>query len=616
MGRAFSLVGSLCLAALLAVPFVVAQPAAALDDVDFSVASADESLVDALRAASPLVALENNAAEDILAAASAEYGRLIGVLYARGHYSPVISIRLDGREAAGIAPLDAPARISRIAVEVDPGPSFAFSRAALAPLPPGTRLPETFRANERAASGAVRDAVAAGVEAWRDEGHAKAAVAGQSIVADHRAATLSADIRLNPGPRLRFGPVAVEGHERMREARVRKIAGLPEGKVFSPAEVKRAADRLRRTGTFRSVTITEAEQITSPDLLGMTVSVVEERPRRLSFGAEVSSLDGLDLSATWLHRNLLGGAERLQVEGVISQIGARENGMDYRLGLTLDRPATLTPDTTLRFATEVERRDEPDFFADSFNLGLGFAHVFSETLTGRIDLAYRISDGSFFSETGRPIGQFNFRNLALPIGLTWDLRNDRADPSRGIYLDAEVKPFLGFGSTGSGLRASADLRGYYGFGADDRVVLAGRIQLGAVFGPTLIQTPRDDLFLSGGGGTVRGQPYQSLGILFSRTAAGRIGVTDSFQIGGNRFLAASLEARVKATDTIGIVGFVDAGRIDLDSFFDPMGEWHAGAGLGIRYATGVGPIRLDVAAPIHGRTGEGVQIYVGLGQAF
>ena len=616
MRIAHDLVGSFCLAVLLAVPLAVPRPAMALDGVDFTVATRDGSLADALRAASPLIALENNVPEDILAAARAEYGRLIGVLYARGHYSAVISIRLDGREASGIAPLDAPARVSRIAVQVEPGPVFAFSRAVVAPLPPGTRLPEGFRPEAPAASGMVRDAVSAGVEAWRGEGHAKAAVTGEAIVADHRAATLSAEVRLTPGPRLRFGPVAVEGHERMREARVRKIAGLPEGQVFSPAEVTRAAERLRRTGTFRSVTITEAEQITTPDLLGMTVTVVEERPRRLSFGAEVSSLDGLDLTAAWMHRNLLGGAERLRVEGAISQIGAQANGMDYRLGLTIDRPATITPDTTLRFAAEVKREDEPDFFADSLNLGIGFAHVFSEDLTGRIDLSYRLSDGSFFSEAGRPIGRFNFRNLSLPIGLTWDLRNDRADPSRGVYLEAEVKPFLGFGSTGSGLRATADLRGYYGFGAEDRVVLAGRVQVGAVFGPTLVQTPRDDLFLSGGGGTVRGQPYQSLGIRFSRDAANRIGVADSFQIGGNRFLAASLEARVKATETIGVVGFVDAGRIDLDSFFDPMGEWHAGAGLGIRYATGVGPIRLDVAAPIHGRTGEGVQIYVGLGQAF
>jgi translocation and assembly module TamA len=108
---------------------------------------------------------------------------------------------------------------------------------------------------------------------------------------------------------------------------------------------------------------------------------------------------------------------------------------------------------------------------------------------------------------------------------------------------------------------------------------------------------------------VRGQPYQSLGIPLMR------GTTDT-TIGANHFLGGSLEARVKTSETIGVVGFIDIGRIDVDGFFSDTGDWHAGAGLGIRYATGVGPLRLDVAAPVGGTTGNGVQLYLGLGQAF
>jgi translocation and assembly module TamA len=81
-------------------------------------------------------------------------------------------------------------------------------------------------------------------------------------------------------------------------------------------------------------------------------------------------------------------------------------------------------------------------------------------------------------------------------------------------------------------------------------------------------------------------------------------------------VGAQLEARAKVTDRIGIVGFYDAGRIDVDGFFGDMGDWHSGAGIGVRYDTGFGPIRLDVAVPVGGTTGDGVQIYVGLGQAF
>ncbi|MFN4129101.1 MAG: outer membrane protein assembly factor, partial [Paracoccaceae bacterium] len=102
------------------------------------------------------------------------------------------------------------------------------------------------------------------------------------------------------------------------------------------------------------------------------ITVVEEKPRRLSFGAEISSLEGLDLSAAWMHRNLLGGAERLRIEGRVANIGAAGNGMDYSLKLSIDRPATLTPDTTLRFTTEIDHLDEPDYRANAFRLGIGF----------------------------------------------------------------------------------------------------------------------------------------------------------------------------------------------------------------------------------------------------
>lgn len=597
------------LGVFLVAGLALADVSSALEGVQFRVTGQDAEIESRLRAASLLLSLEDGGADDILAAARGEYGRLVGSLYALGHYAPVVSVRLDGREAAGIAPMEVPPRIGRIEVSVDPGPVFSFGMARVAPQAPGTLMPQGFRPGETAASETVKEAVAAGISGWRDLGHAKATVADQRLVADHRANQLAVDVTLAPGPRLRFGPVAIEGNQRTRTDRVRKIAGLPEGRVFSPAETERAANRLRRTGTFSSVSIAEDEAITAPDLLGTTISVVEEKPRRLSFGAEVSSLDGLDLSAAWMHRNLFRGAEKLTIEAEVSQIGGQTSGADYRLALGIERPATLTPDTTLRFSTEIARENEPFYITDRAEIGLGFAHVFSDSLTGRIDVTYAAANTTVVALDRSIVGTIDYRALTLPIGLTWDRRDSKTDARSGFYIDAEAKPFLGFGTTASGLRAYGDLRGYYGFGTEKTFVLAARAQIGAVFGAPLLQTPRDDLFLSGGGGTVRGQPYESLGITVP------IGTT-SYQIGGNRFLAASVEARMKVTQTIGVVGFVDAGHVDQDSFFSATGDWHAGAGIGLRYDTGIGPIRLDLAAPVHGATGKGVQVYVGIGQAF
>ena len=137
-------------------------------------------------------------------------------------------------------------------------------------------------------------------------------------------------------------------------------------------------------------------------------------------------------------------------------------------------------------------------------------------------------------------------------------------------------------------------------------MLAGRAQLGALVGPDILDTPPDFLFYSGGGGTVRGQPFQSL---FVDLGGGR-------GIGGRSFVGVSGELRAKVTDRISLVGFADAGYIGEESFYDGSGAWHSGAGVGLRYDTTVGPIRLDVAGPVSGSTGDGVQVYIGIGQAF
>ncbi|MGB8812870.1 MAG: autotransporter assembly complex family protein [Paracoccaceae bacterium] len=598
----FGMLGGAVFTLLLSTP-----GAFALDAIEFGVSGAADSLEKDLRSASLLLAAEQDGlveAQDVFAAAQAEYGRLIGALYAQGYYSPVINILIDGREAAAIPPLDVPTRIGRVQVFVKTGPAFVFSTARVAPLAPDTHLPEEFAPGKTAQSGLIKDAVQVAVDGWREIGHAKAAPTGQKIVADHARQTLAADIALGPGPRLRFGPLVITGQDRMRVNRIRKIAGLPEGEVFDPRELARSAERLRRTGVFRSVSLTEDDAITAPDLLGITATVVEEKPRRYSIGAEVASFEGLTLSGYWLHRNLMGGGERLKVEGEVANIGAQTSGVDYRLGATLDRPATLTPDTTLSFHIEVAHLDDEDFTSDQGGVGFSFSHVFTDRLSARVGLDYNYADVRDAS------GEFIYRNLALPLGVTWDTRDKKLDAKKGFFVDAEVKPFLGFGTTDSGARLTLDARAYRTFGAKDRVTFAGRVQAGAVFGASLQGTPRDYLFYSGGGGTVRGQPYQSLGVNVLRAFG------SEYKTGGATFLGASVEVRAKVTNKIGVVGFLDVGQIGAVDFFDQTSDWHAGAGLGVRYDTGFGPIRLDVAAPVGGTTGEGVQIYVGIGQSF
>ena len=579
-------------------------PARPFEALDFLTPGASDDLRGQLRATSLLVLANKEktvAPQDLFAAAQADYGRLIGALYAQGHYSPIIRIQIDGREAASIELLDAPSRIDRITVTVTPGPKFRFSRADIAPLAPQTELPADYAPGQTARSGAIVDAAAAGVLGWRQEGHAKARVADQSITADHRDATIAAGIGLDPGPRVRFGTLGISGQQRMRPAAIERIAGFPTGEVYDPDAMDKSATRLRRSGVFSSVALTEAERLGPGNTLDVALVVDEQPLRRLGFGAEISSSEGLGLTAFWLHRNLGGGGERLRIDGDIGGIGAQTGDIDYALGVRLDRPATVGPDTTGFVTARVERLVEEDYTADNLSFGLGFTRILGDNLTVEAGIGYLYSA---VQETG---GDSTFRLIELPLSAVWDSRDTALDATEGLYLDAEVKPFVGFKGTGSGGRIWADGRAYKAFGPEAGLVLAGRLQFGTILGSAIEDTPRDFLFYSGGGGTVRGQPYQSLGVDVLNG-----GATGS---GGRSFIGLSGEVRADVSPTIGLVAFYDAGFVGAGDLLSDL-DMHSGAGIGLRYNTGIGPIRLDVATPVSGDTGDGVQIYVGIGQAF
>jgi len=149
--------------------------------------------------------------------------------------------------------------------------------------------------------------------------------------------------------------------------------------------------------------------------------------------------------------------------------------------------------------------------------------------------------------------------------------------------------------------------GYKGLGADDNVVLAGKLSGGVLVGASELQdVPATRRFYAGGGGSVRGYSYQEIS---PYNAAGEA-------TGGRSYVVASVEARLKVTETIGIVPFFDAGVVSSGLTPD-FSDIRAGAGIGLRYATPFGPLRLDVAMPLEKYDGgSSFGIYAGIGQSF
>jgi translocation and assembly module TamA len=587
---------------LLSVTFcLMAGMALAQVGLRFEAPGASDDLRAALLAASRSQAVAGEPgppAQDILAAARSDYARLLAVLYEFGYFGPEISIRVNGAEVAAMSPFRPPASVQSVAITVDPGTAFRLGRAAIAPLAPGTTLPPGFAPGQSAGTRVLRQAAEAGIDGWRAAGHASAAISGQQITARQQAGELDVDIALTPGPLNRFGALIPQGQDRMRADRIARIAGLPEGAQFDPETLTRVADRLRATGVFTSVGLSEMPRAQG-SLVDIRADLVEAPLRRLGFGAEIATLDGLSLSGFWLHRNLWGGAERLRFDAELSGLGGADGGFDGLLGLRFSRPADLTPDTTLRFGLQAEHLDEVLFTADSVEAELGLAHQFSDQLTG--DLAAMIR----FSDVRDAFSDRQILMLALPASLTWDGRDNAFDATQGWYGEAGLTPFTMF-EDGSGARLTADLRGYRGFGADNRTRIAARLQLGSVTGGDITALPPDWLFYSGGAGTVRGQGYQSLGALQGGVATG-----------GRSFLGASLELRQDLVGNFGAVAFADFGWISSDAWGAGSSDGQSGAGVGIRYATPIGPIRLDLATPMSGPdAGQDLFLYIGIGQSF
>jgi translocation and assembly module TamA len=599
-----------CAAAAVCALWLAASPATAMSELNFRVNGTDAGLASDLEASSFLRAAQAEGRLDpldVIAAARAEYGRLIGLLYEHGYYAPRIRVLIDGREAADLSTLSLPRSVGRVDVDVEPGPRFTFGQARIGPLAPGSALPEAFATGQVARSTAVRDAVQDAVDDWRAQGHALAEPSGQNVTAIHAQERLDVSVTLAPGPRLRFGALRPTGIERTRPERLVEIAGLPTGEVHDPEVIARAEARLRRTGSFATVALRPAEAPNADGTLD-TIALIEEAPlRRLGFGAEIDTENGLSLTGFWLHRNLFGGAERLRLEAGIQRIGANVGGLGFNLDLRYTRPATFGIDTDLEIGASLVRLDERDFLADAATLEALLLRRASDRLTIGGGLRLRLERSQFGGATRRALSA-DFGTLALPLSATFDTRDRPLDSTSGFFLRAEVMPYLGFGSADPGVRALLDARAYQDMGTEGRFVLAARAQVGAIYGSALNRTPRDFLFYTGGGGSVRGLPFRSLGTTF--------GGVDS---GGQGFATLSTEGRARVSDSISLVGFADLGLVTQGAFTGPS-DWHAGAGVGLRYDTAIGPLRLDIAVPLRRNASaagaRGVQFYLGIGQAF
>jgi translocation and assembly module TamA len=568
---------------------------------------ADKDLVKKLENASTLKADEERPVSGslgLLAKARADREQLVAALYADARYEGVVTVTIDGKPLDELPP-DAEFKGAQpvpVVISIAAGAKFTLGDIRLEGDAAGLASADFgLIAGGDAGSGAVLKAEALIVRALKQEGRPLARITDRQIIADHATLTLDVTLTVAAGPVAGYGDTTVDGTEKVDRDFTEYMTGLKRGRQYSPDEIDDARDRLLGLEVFNSVTMKEGESLDAQGNIPINVQVSERKPRYFGLGATVSNTEGLGLEGYWGHRNLFGRAEKLRIEGAISGIGSNDlSQLNYNAGIMFEKPGVLGPSS--KFFTGVktvfEHPDAYDHFSVKGNMGVSYDLDKKQRVSAEFALDYsRITDA---------FGKHTYLIASVPLQYVYDARDNRLNPTRGFRVLAYAEPSYDILNGATFLKLKGEGSAYQSLDTASKFVLAERASIGSIVGTGLQNVPADRRFYSGGGGSVRGYAYQGIGPKD----------IDGQPIGGLSFFETSVEMRIAVTDTIGIVPFVDAGTVSTKSFPD-FADVKVGAGVGVRYLTPFGPLRVDAAVPLNRGPGDPrFGIYAGIGQAF
>ncbi len=502
-------------------------------------------------------------------------------------------------------------------VKVVPGPRFGLGPARIEWIGP---VPDAVSADAAKAAlaltsgqpgraAAVVAAEGRAVAAVQKRGYADAKTLPREVTVDHGDKSVNPEFRIEAGRIARLDSIQLTTNGRTRPDWIQHLAPWSHGEAYNPDALADLEQRLIDTGVFESVTVALAPvaDLTPDALRPVLVSVAERQKRTLELGASYDTAAGAGLDAKWTHYSLLGRADTFSVLGRISNL-------DNRLQVDLSLPHWLTPQQTLATRAAVYRTSTPAFNQEGVMASADVTHRWGQNATFGLTGTYFTWGGSVdLSHTSEvkigtltPLGR-DIATFAALADMALDRSDDPLDPRRGWRVSARVEPTL---LTGYGvlpyLKAQSQISGYLPFDSNADTVLAGRLHLGSIINGAIEDIPAPQRFFAGGGGSVRGFGFQEVG---PRLA-------DNTPQGGQSLLESSVELRHRINDHWGIVAFVDGGAIGAAQF-PSFRDLSVGAGLGLRYNLGFGPIRVDLASPVTSRRGAApFQLYVSIGQSF
>jgi translocation and assembly module TamA len=433
------------------------------------------------------------------------------------------------------------------------------------------------------------------VREFTKKGFPLAKVADRRIVVDHADHSVAVTFFVSPGPPAQFGPTRISGLVSVEERVVRDTLPWREGEGFNADLIDAGQKKLASLGLFSLVRVFPAQELDESGRVPVNVVLTERKHRSVGAGISYQTDEGLGVNASWENRNLFGGAEQLAFSATFSNFVLSAEGGYLE-------PFFLRKDQFLRLSARLAN-DEPDAYTSrNFESTSVIERRISESLQLGGGLGFRLSRVTQLGETN------SYSYLLFPLSMEYNGSDDLLDPSRGSRLGLKVEPFYDpFKGDPGFIKNFGRYRHYLQILKEPALVLAGGLGAGAIAGADSAAIPADERFYAGGGGSIRGYAYQSVGP-----------IKDGTPVGGNYLFELSLELRLKISDRLGLVGFLDGGNAfaSPDPDFSQGLLW--GTGFGLRYYTPVGPFRLDIGFPLDRRPGldDSFQIYVSLGQAF
>jgi translocation and assembly module TamA len=523
--------------------------------------------------------------------AEADRPQMEQALRSRGYFDAEISVAIDTH-----------GKPVRVLFGVSPGPLYRLHdvKIEVTPPTPALKLPSLEKLKiapgEPAVSQTILDAESTLLARILAQGHALAKFGQRQAIVNHETRVMDLTLVVEPGPVVRFGQVRIAGLKTVNESAVRRRLPWQAGEVITPKRVEAGRTALVDSQLFSSVKIDLGTTPGADGRLPVTVNLLESKHRSIGAGVDYRTDEGPGGNVSWEDRNLFGNGERLQIALDGSAIGGH-------LSANFRKPDIWERDQALIAGSQLAYQNTDAFRSRSASANVGLERQLAKGMTISAGPAFRAAKIHDVNGDNDIFGL-----VSLPVIWRWDRSNNLLNPTRGGRLAVQNEPFTDvFGNDLTFNKTQVSYTHYFKVLDHPGVVLAGRTAVGTLFGASRSEVPADLRFYAGGGGSVRGFKYQSAGRLDS----------DHNPLGGRSLLELSGEVRLRLTETIGAVAFVDAGS-DFSSTVPDMSEpLRVGAGPGLRYFSPIGPVRLDVGFPVNPRpSDDAFQVYVSLGQAF